>query len=60
MNIKESAHNFNPILGFSYGYSKDALRTSVSKKKRQNNSFYENIISGNYDDMEKEKENEKK
>ncbi len=53
MSIKESAHNLNPILGFSYGYSKDALRTSVSKKKRQQNSFYEDIISGDFEALEK-------
>ncbi len=59
MNIKESAHNLNPLLGFSYGYSKDALRTAVSKKKKQKNSFYEDIISGKFIE-EKKEEKEKK
>jgi hypothetical protein len=54
MNLKESAHNLNQSLPFQYGYSKDALRTMVSKKKRGKNSFFENIISGDYDELTKE------
>jgi hypothetical protein len=54
MNLKESAHNMNQTLPIMYGYSKDALRTMVSKKKRGANSFFENIVSGDYDEMTKE------
>jgi hypothetical protein len=49
MNIKQSAHNLNSALGFTYGHSKEALRTSVSKKKRKTNSFFEDIKGANYD-----------
>jgi hypothetical protein len=49
MNMKESAHNLNRSLPFVYGYSKDALRTMVSKKKTSKNSFYEDIIGGDYE-----------
>jgi hypothetical protein len=37
-----------------YGYSKDAMRSMVSKKKRGTNSFFENIVSGDYDELTKE------
>jgi hypothetical protein len=49
MNIKQSAHNLNSALGFTYGHSKEALRASVSKKKRKKNSFFEDIMGANYD-----------
>ncbi len=52
INLKESAHNLNNALGFTYGYSKDSLRTSVSKKKRGKNSFFEDIIGSNYTALE--------
>ena len=54
LNLKESAHSFNRTLPIMYGYSKDALRTMVSKKKTTENSFFENIISGDYDKMTEE------
>ena len=60
MNLKESAHNLNQTLPIMYGYSKDALRSMVSKKKRGENSFFENIVSGNYDEMTKEYKEQKK
>lgn len=61
MNIKQSAHNLNSALAFSYGYSKDALRTSVSKKKKRKNSFFEDIMSGDYDALvERSKDNKEK
>ncbi len=52
MNLKESAHELNNALGFAYGYSKDALRTSVSQKKKGKNSFFEDIMGSNYDELE--------
>ncbi len=51
LNLKESAHNLNNALGFTYGYSKDSLRTSISKKKRGENSFFEDIMGSNYDSL---------
>jgi hypothetical protein len=62
MNLKESAHNLNQTLPIQYGYSKDALRTMVSKKKRGKNSFFENIVSGDYDELTKnyQKQEQKK
>jgi len=55
MNLKESAHDMNPTLPILYGYSKDAVRTMISKKRRGENSFFENIVSGNYDKMTEKK-----
>jgi hypothetical protein len=51
LNLKESAHQLNQTLPIMYGYANDALRTMVSKKKRGENSFFENIISGDYDKL---------
>ncbi len=51
LNTKESSHMLNNALGFTYGYSKDYLRTSVSKKKSQKNSFFEDIMGSNYDSL---------
>ncbi len=51
LNLKDSAHNLNNALGFAYGYSRDALRTSVSQKKKKKNSFFEDVIGSNYDDL---------
>ena len=48
-NMKESSHNLGNAIGFTYGYSKDALRASVSKKKTGGNSFFEDILGSNYD-----------
>ncbi len=53
LNLKESSHELNNLLGFMYGYSKDSLRTSVSKKKRKENSFFEDIAGSHYDKLEK-------
>ncbi len=52
LNLKESAQELNNILGFMYGYSKDSLRTSVSKKKRKENSFFEDVAGSHYDKLE--------
>jgi len=49
MNIKQSAHALNSLLGFTYGHSKEALRASVSRKKKKKNSFFEDIMGANYD-----------
>lgn len=49
MNLKESVHNLNQSMPILYGYSKDALRTMVSKKKKGKNSFFEDIVAGDYD-----------
>jgi len=49
MNLKNSAHNLNQSMPILYGYSKDALRTMVQRKKKGINSFYENIVSGDYE-----------
>jgi hypothetical protein len=51
MNIKESVQQMNNSLGFAYGYSNDALRTAVSQKTKKENSFFEDIIAGDYDSM---------
>ncbi len=60
LNLKESAHELNNALGFAYGYSKDALRTSVSQKKKGENSFFEDIMGSNYDALESRAIKEKK
>ncbi len=54
MNLKESAHSLNPTMPILYGYSRDALRSMVQTKKRGKNSFFENVVSGNYDEITKE------
>jgi hypothetical protein len=54
LNIKESAHSMNQTMPIMYGYSKDALRSMLQKKKRGKNSFFENIASGDYDELTKE------
>jgi len=53
LNLKESSHKLNQTMPFLYGYSKDAIREMVSKKKRGENSFFENILSGDYDKLTK-------
>ncbi len=58
MNMKESSHNLNQGLGFTYGYSKDALRTSVSQKKNKEKSFFENVIGSDYDALIKTSQKE--
>jgi hypothetical protein len=62
LKLKDSAHDLNQTLPIMYGYSKDALRSMVSKKKRGENSFFENIVSGDYDELTKEyqKQDQKK
>lgn len=57
MNLKESAHSLNRTLPIQYGYSKDALRSMVQRKKSGQNSFFENIVSGDYDELTKEYKN---
>ncbi len=52
LNLKQSSHELNNLLGFMYGYSKDSLRTSVSKKKRKENSFFEDVAGSHYDKLE--------
>jgi len=59
LNLKQSVHDMNQTLPIMYGYSKDALRSMVQKKKRGENSFFENIVSGNYDEMTKEHKDKK-
>lgn len=54
MNLKESAHSMNQTMPIMYGYAKDALRTMVQKKKKGENSFFENIAAGDYDALTKE------
>jgi len=59
MNLKESAHGLNQTMPIMYGYSKDALRSMLQKKKRGENSFFENIASGNYDKLTQDNEPKK-
>lgn len=60
LNLKQSAHMMNQTLPIMYGYSRDALRTMVTKKVRGKNSFFENIVSGNYDELTKDYAEKKK
>ncbi len=52
LNLKQSSHELNNVLGFMYGYSNDSLRTSVSKKKKGENSFFEDVAGSHYDKLE--------
>jgi hypothetical protein len=48
LNTKKSAHLFNKTLGFMYGYSNDALFTSVVSPKKNRNkesSYFEKMIA---------------
>lgn len=61
MNTKVATQNTYNSLGFLYGYTNDALRTSMVKKKNKENSFFEDLIGGNYDKMiEDSKKSEEK
>ncbi len=51
LNLKQSSHELNNVLGFMYGHSNDSLRTSVSKKKSKENSFFEDVAGSHYDKM---------
>ena len=61
INTKQSAHRLNDMLGFFYGYSNDAIMTSVTNnrnqdKNKETTSFIEKIIKGDYNVYEKDKE----
>lgn len=60
MNMHQSAHKMNQTLPVMYGYTNDAIRSMVSKKTRGKNSFFENIVAGDYDEMTKEYREAKK
>ncbi len=59
MDMKESSQRLNNSLGFTYGYSKDAIRTAVSKKKAGKNAFFEDVMGSNYDELIKWSEKDK-
>ena len=50
VNTKKSSHNLNKTLGFLYGYSNDALLTSITNNeistKKKDTSFIETLIEG--------------
>jgi len=48
LNTKQSAHNFGNSIGFSYGYSNDYLLNKMSNTTKKENSYFEDIIAGNY------------
>ena len=51
LNTKQSSHMMHNTLGFLYGHSNDALRTSISKRNKKENNFFENIIGGEYEKL---------
>lgn len=51
MNTKQAVHSMYNSLGFLYGHSNDALRMAISKRKGKDNSFFEDVIGGNYDKL---------
>ncbi len=51
LNTKQSSHMMNNTMGFLYGYSNDALRTTVSRRNDPKNNFFEDILGGNYDKL---------
>lgn len=59
LNTKQASHMMSNTMGFLYGHSNDALRTSVARRKNQDNSFFENIISGDYDKLVEDSEKTK-
>lgn len=60
LNTKQASHMLNNTMGFLYGHSSDALRTSVSRRKDTPNNFFENVISGDYDKLLEDAEKQKK
>jgi hypothetical protein len=48
LSTKQAAHLLTDDLGFLYGYSNDAILTSITKKKKLNKniSFMEKLIKG--------------
>lgn len=56
VNSKKSSHLLNNSMGFLFGYSKESIVTSVSQKKRKENSFFENILIGDFNAMEKQRQ----
>ena len=48
LSTKQAAHLLTDDLGFLYGYSNDAILTSITKKKQlnKNDSFMEKLIKG--------------
>jgi hypothetical protein len=51
IGTKKSAHQFGSTTGFSYGYTNDYLLNDLSKSKRKENTYFENIISGDYEKL---------
>ena len=61
INTKKSAHYFNKTLGFLYGYSNDALLTSITNPSNLDNksSYLEKMIEGDFGEEENSNSNEK-
>lgn len=59
IDFQKSAHEFNNIMGFSYGYANNYLLSKVTdtdKKKKLDSSYLENIITNKYSKIKQQDE----
>jgi len=57
IDTQKSSHDFNNIMGFSYGYTNNYLNNKLTKDNKKDNSYLENIITNKYSVIEnKEKD----
>jgi len=51
IGTKKASHFYGSTTGFSYGYTNDFMLNDLAKTKRKKNTYFENIISGDYDKL---------
>jgi len=51
LSTKESAHRLNSIVGYNYGYSKDNIVHSISRKYEPSKTDLEKVVGGHFDDL---------
>lgn len=51
IGTKKASHYYGSTMGFSYGYTNDFMLNDLAKTKRKENTYFENIISGDYDKL---------
>ncbi len=51
IGTKKASHFYGSSTGFSYGYTNDFMLNDLAKTKRKKNTYFENIISGDYDKL---------
>jgi len=51
IGTKKASHHYGSTTGFSYGYTNDYMLNDLAKGKRKENTYFENIISGDYEKL---------